>query len=103
MRRQEGGAGLAPPPLAPPPPPLQPLLRQTVACALVPRQRLQRGPRGPPCFPAGVLAVVRSLPAARGFETPYTGMVPIHSGGVVGGWVGGWVGGEVQEFCDDIP
>ncbi|PSC75263.1 heat shock 33 [Micractinium conductrix] len=28
----------------------------------------------------GVLAVVRSLPAARGFETPYTGMVPIHSG-----------------------
>jgi molecular chaperone Hsp33 len=29
----------------------------------------------------GVLAVVRSLPyTARGYETPYTGMVPIHSG-----------------------
>lgn len=29
----------------------------------------------------GVLAVVRSLPfTSRGYETPYTGMVPIHSG-----------------------
>ncbi len=31
--------------------------------------------------PAGVLAVVRSLPyTSRGYETPYTGMVPIHTG-----------------------
>lgn len=32
-------------------------------------------------LPAGVLAVVRSLPyTSRGYETPYTGLVPIHTG-----------------------
>jgi hypothetical protein len=51
---------------------------------------------------AGVLAVVRSLPYTnRGYETPYTGMVPIHSGGLdVRGdgvlWVGcGLLGAQV--------
>ena len=36
-----------------------------------------------------MLAVVRSLPYTnRGYETPYTGMVPIHSGGLRDGVVG---------------
>lgn len=50
--------------------------------------RRQRAAKRRPCghlrttlVPAGVLAVVRSLPyTSRGYETPYTGMVPIHSG-----------------------
>ena len=48
--------------------------------ALCLRHRARPGPAARRA-PAGVLAVVRSLPfTSRGYETPYTGMVPIHSG-----------------------